>query len=206
MAALKQYGLLDEVRGEGERRLQISDLARTILADQRPGARDRGILEAATKPRLIQEYVAKWVPHRPSDSHCQSELEFDKGFVSAAARQFLKVFDETVAYAGLDKRDSISDDASVSDGVETSEDGSGSIEHDLRGRAKSAAPVVNAKGKPLSERLQVVTTGNQLTVSAALINGREVDKLIRILQANKILLDDDDDSEFITVSGKVSTA
>jgi hypothetical protein len=44
---------------------------------------------------------------------------------------------------------------------------------------------------PLSERLQVVTTGNQLTISAALISPKEVDKLIRILQANRELLDDD---------------
>lgn len=47
----------------------------------------------------------------------------------------------------------------------------------------------------MSERLQVVTTGNQLTVSAALVSGREVDKLIRILQANKALLDDEEQDE-----------
>lgn len=46
--------------------------------------------------------------------------------------------------------------------------------------------------KPLSERLQVTSTGNQLRVAAVLFDAKEVEKLVRILNANKELLADSD--------------
>ena len=194
VAALKQFGLLDEIKSPDDRKVQITELARRILSDQRPGAKEQGIAEAAVRPRLIGEYLTKWLPFRPNDTHCISDLEFDRGFNQAAAKQFLKVFDETVAFAGL--RDSDSDVDAESASVDlggrleaTAETGSAGSE---RTPLLQPAATRDAGGTPLSERLQVVTTGNQLTVSAALVSGREVDKLIRILQANKALLDDDE--------------
>ena len=46
--------------------------------------------------------------------------------------------------------------------------------------------------KPLSERLQVTSTGNQLRVAAVLFDAKEVERLVRILNANKELLADPD--------------
>jgi hypothetical protein len=46
--------------------------------------------------------------------------------------------------------------------------------------------------KPLSERLQVISTGNQLRVAAVLVDAKEVEKLVRILNANKELLNETD--------------
>jgi hypothetical protein len=43
-------------------------------------------------------------------------------------------------------------------------------------------------GSPLSQRLKVMMTGSHLRVSADLINAREVQKLIKILEANQALL------------------
>jgi hypothetical protein len=41
-------------------------------------------------------------------------------------------------------------------------------------------------------RLQVTSTGNQLRVAAVLFDTKEVEKLVRILNANKELLGDSD--------------
>jgi hypothetical protein len=199
IAALKQFGLLEDSGSGSDRKLQISELARTILADLRPGAREGAIVEAAKKPKIIAEYLPKWVPSRPSDAHCISELVFDRGFAEIGAKAFLKVFDETVAYARLGESDMESDVDFSSGDVNDEQDerpGANSVGDERPPSGKPPiipATVKNAGALPLSERLQVVTTGNQLTISAALISPKEVDKLIRILRANRELLDDDPD-------------
>jgi hypothetical protein len=193
IAALKQFGLLEEVKGADDRKVQITDLGRKIISDQRPGAKEQGITEAAQRPRLIAEYLPVWVPDRPNDTHRVSDLEFDRGFNQAAARLFLRVFDETVDFAGLSSNDRVGDSEIPSDAVDESDDGGGRDVGGSRAGGTPALPPMGSRDRPLSERLQVTTTGNQLTVSAALINGREVDKLIRILEANKMLLDDEEE-------------
>lgn len=108
VAALKAYGLIDDIGAGADRKIQITDLGWKILHDERDGARDAAIKEAALKPRLIAEYVSQWVPDRPSDAHCMSELQLDRGFNEAAANTFLNVFDKTVEFAGLKNSDSLS--------------------------------------------------------------------------------------------------
>jgi hypothetical protein len=108
VAALKAFGLIDDIGGGPDRKIQVSDLGWRILHDARPGALEAAIRESALKPRLIAEYAAQWVPERPSDAHCLSELQLDRGFNDVAAKLFLKVFDETITYANLKNGDNLS--------------------------------------------------------------------------------------------------
>lgn len=108
IAALRAYGLIEDI-GKGEdRKMNITDLGWRILNDTRPGAREQAIKEAALRPRLIAEYANHWVNDRPSDSHRISELNLDRGFTPEAANLFLKVFDETVSFANLTGSDNLS--------------------------------------------------------------------------------------------------
>jgi hypothetical protein len=108
VSALKAFGLLDDTGVGDGRRVQISDLAWRILHDTRDGVKAQAVKEAALKPRLIAEYALLWLPARPSDGHCISELHLDRGFSADAARTFLKVFDETALFANLVDNDNIS--------------------------------------------------------------------------------------------------
>lgn len=108
VAALKAFGLVDDLGGGADRKIQISELGWRILQDARPGAKDTAIRDAALKPRLIAEYANQWLPERPSASHCLSELHLDRGFNEDAAKLFLKVFDDTVDYANLREGDKVS--------------------------------------------------------------------------------------------------
>lgn len=108
VAALKQFGLADDIGSGDERKIVLSDLAWKILVDARPGAKEQAIREAALKPRLIAEYAEHWLPERPSDAHCLSELHLDRGFTQEAAKTFLRVFDDTVEFANLKNTDSLS--------------------------------------------------------------------------------------------------
>lgn len=108
LSALKAYGLLEDTGKGQERKVQLTDLAQRLLFDSRPGAKEAAIREAALSPRLFAEYADKWLPSRPSDSHCLSELRLDRGFTDAASKVFLKSFDETFSYANLLPDDSLS--------------------------------------------------------------------------------------------------
>lgn len=186
VAALKQFGLVDDLGSGEDRKIQITDLARLILADQRPGAREKAVKEAAKLPKLIAEYIEKWVPDRPTDSHCISELHLDRGFTADAARAFLKIFDETVAYAGLGEEradlESVDDPDTFEADGELHRDGPSMI------RERSALDGGRATSRPLSERLEITMNGRTLAGVFTLTSSDEVDTVIRILEANKGVL------------------
>lgn len=107
VAALKAYGLLEDV-GKGEdRRVQLSDLALRIISDTRPGARESAIKEAVLRPKILSEYIGQWGLERPSDAHCVSELTLDRGFTQDAAKLFLRIFDDNLSFANLNNTDKI---------------------------------------------------------------------------------------------------
>jgi hypothetical protein len=109
IAALKAYGLLEDIgRGE-DRRIQLSDLALRILGDARPGARENAIREAAVTPKLMKEFIGIWLPEKPNDAHRISDLTLDHGFTPDAAKTFLRIFDENVAFANLNGGDKTPD-------------------------------------------------------------------------------------------------
>lgn len=108
VAALKAYGLLEDSGAGEDRKIYLTDLAWKILLDTRPGAKEQALREAALRPRLIAEYIVNWGVSRPEDAHCISELQFDRGFTEAAARTFIRVFDDTISLANLSEDDSIS--------------------------------------------------------------------------------------------------
>ncbi len=185
VAALKQFGLVEDLGSGEDRKIQITELARRILADNRPGAREKAIKEAAVLPKVIAEYLPKWVPERPSDAHCISELHLDRGFTPDSARAFLRIFDETVAYAGL-AGDPISSE-------ELREEEPASVEHLSPGpsgaRGFSLAEMFVPQGpKPLSERLQITMNGRSLAGTFTLVSSDEVDTVIKILEANRGVL------------------
>lgn len=192
VAALKQFGLVEDLGSGEDRKVALSKLGVTIVADQRPGAREAALKEAARSSSIIGEYLPKWLPHRPSDAHCVSELHLDRGFTSEAAKAFLRIFDETVAYAKLDE-DAANSPETVSATLSDDEsDDAPSF------RPGSSPPIVHhlealtsatARGhRPLNERMKVATDGKTLAVTATLETEPEVDQLIAILTANKVVL------------------
>lgn len=194
VAALKQFGLVEDLGRGPDRKVQITELARRILMDARPGAREAALREAAKSPRLVAEYLPKWLPKRPSDDHCISELELDRGFNSVGAKLFLRVFDETVSYANLMGEDSLSedldeggtlDDDAMIDAYETNQP------PPQGGVPGLGTPIAPVEQKPFAQRMKIGLTENSLTVSAILVNPTEIDKLVKILEANKALLGDE---------------
>lgn len=116
VAALLAYGLIEDNGSGDNRKIKISDLAYRALVDQRPGAKEGAMAEAALKPKLFAEYAATWGRDRPPEANCLSELTLDRGFTPDGAKAFLKVYDDTIRYARPGEGDKSPDTDAGDDG------------------------------------------------------------------------------------------
>lgn len=197
VAALKQYGLMEDSGSKEDRKVTLTPLALRILLDTRPGQREDGLREAALKPRLFQEYV-RWSAHRLPDAHSISELHLERGFTEEAAKTFLRVFFETMTFAGIG--DESDDENLTEDGDELSALGADQqqdrtlpaprmsvVESVPSLQAYASGPAIPSVG-PLSERIKVELTPGAIRVAAMVRTPAEADVLIQFIQANKALL------------------
>lgn len=114
VAALRYFGLIDYQGAGKDRGVVISDVGRKYLRAQQDEMKREVIKEAALRPRQINKLWNQWGADRPADAACLDELMFNNGFSEAGAREFLKVYDETISFAGLSKSDK--DDGADTDG------------------------------------------------------------------------------------------
>ena len=104
-AALRYFGLLDYHGLGKDREIVISDEGRKYLRAQQEEVRKRLIQEAALRPKQISLFWDEWGDDRPSDEVCLDDLMFKYKFSQVGAKDFLKVYDETIAFAGLHASD-----------------------------------------------------------------------------------------------------
>ena len=120
MAALKYFGLV-EYQGSGESlTASISEDARTYLRAQQESIKKDVLKRVALKPKNIAKYFALWGADRPPDPVCLDQLILKDAFTEPAAKTFLSVYDDTIAFAGL--RDSDKKDEHLSGEVEPEEE------------------------------------------------------------------------------------
>jgi hypothetical protein len=117
IAALKSFGLVNELESKNGRTFQLSPLGLKIIADKRPESpeRDAAIREAALLPKIHAELWRKYNGNLPSDAELQYRLENDWHFNVNAINPFIRELRDTIAYAGLKQSDKIGD-AEVQDG------------------------------------------------------------------------------------------
>lgn len=107
LAALKSFGLV-EYKGSGTNRtVEVSEAGRRYLLAQQPSIKEEIIRSAALKPKAIAKFWPSWQADRPPDEVCLDELRLTHGFTKASAPQFLKVYDETISFAGLTSHDKV---------------------------------------------------------------------------------------------------
>ena len=122
-AALRYFGLL-EYQGNGkERTIAISEEGRKYLRAQQEETKREVIKAAALRPKQIAECWELWSNDRPADAACIDDLVQNRAFSVAGARDFLKVYDSTISYAGLTASDKV-DPAAPASGDEEALEGS----------------------------------------------------------------------------------
>lgn len=193
VAALQSFGLIEDSGAGDARKIKITELGARILADTRPGVQDTLLAEVALKPPIIAEWARRWSDGRPDDSHSISQLVFEGNFTDEGARMFLRVFDETMRFVSgkLDKAPSDDGYASASDERE-----------DVQAEAVPSNPPTYTASNIVQKEMQGERewlrgplskhTGYRLLVTGS-PGPKEIGKLIKLLEAQKLVLDDDDD-------------
>jgi hypothetical protein len=102
-AALKAFGLLQDVTGGEARRLKLTDASVRIIRDPRDISpeRDALIKDAALKPPLFREIIEKYSGMPPSDEILKAFLIMDKGLKDEAVPEFMRSFAATMSLAKI---------------------------------------------------------------------------------------------------------
>jgi hypothetical protein len=104
-AALRYFGLI-EYQGVGTaRHVIVSDEGRKYLRAYQDSIKQEVIKVAALRPKQIALFWDMWGKDRPADAACLDELIQKRGFSDSGARDFLRAYDATIAFAGLSDSD-----------------------------------------------------------------------------------------------------
>ncbi|NTE89133.1 hypothetical protein [Agrobacterium rubi] len=105
LAALKSFELVRYEGGGDNRVVHMTDVARTYLRAQQDSVKQQVVKDIALKPKLLNQFWNIWGQKRPIDAVCLDALVLTHRFTDSAAQNFLKVYDATIAFAGLKDSD-----------------------------------------------------------------------------------------------------
>lgn len=188
VAALKQYGLGQDVGAAKERKVQLTELALRILLDQREGSPDRAasIKSAALKPKIHAEIWGKWGTDLPSDGTLRTFLVLDKKFNEASASDVIGVYKETIQFAKLAEADKVSGDHEDSEDASTEDSQMPTATEE---QAPSIALAASKRPSPLTEaellRLRLSGGRGVRLLFTGTPTQSDIDKLIGLLELSK---------------------
>jgi hypothetical protein len=153
LAALIQFGLLEDSGIKDARMVKLTPLALRILGDSDASspARQAAIRQAAQLPKLYAELVAKYgAQSLPSERTLRDYLLFDRKFNTEVVDDALRAFRETIAFANLASSDTITTpEAEQPKGESTSDGIRGDTHMQTAGvTPKVAAPIGAAPPPP----------------------------------------------------------
>ncbi|WP_158815265.1 hypothetical protein [Methylocapsa sp. S129] len=164
-AALKAFGLLEDIAGSDVRKVKLTDAAMRIIRDPRDISPDRDglIREAAMKPALHREILEKYSGMPPSDEALKAFLLIDRGLKDEAVPDLIREFAATMSFAKISEsatiQDMKSETASASDYIEAviikaerpAVSSSASVSRSLLDESPTSVHYPKAKGGMLQE-------------------------------------------------------
>lgn len=109
IAALKQFGLLEDVGSGDKRQVRLTSRALDVILE--PIKRAHAIRDAAISPKIYAELLSHWKPDNlPSDATISTYLLREKDFNRYTVDAFIKDFKANIQYAGLTSSDNIPQD------------------------------------------------------------------------------------------------
>jgi len=175
LAALKSFGLI-KYEGMGlARHALLTDEGRNYLRAQQESSKKEILKVCALRPKILRTFWASWGADRPPDEVALDKLILQNGFSEGGAKNFLKVYDGTVAYAGL----SSSDKFDAEQDVDSGEDDDAGEQPDAGIKPKPPAPtppVHHGKVKVMDGERVVFTEESNPQNYLKLIASGEVDE------------------------------
>ncbi len=194
-AALRYFGLLEYQSGGGGRSITISDLGRNYLRAQEEKTKREIVASAALKPKQIAIFWNEWGADRPADPACLDELVLKNGFSEAGAREFLKVYDATIAYATPQFGDKVLRHEVIEANEDDLDAGSGGTDDD-----PPAPPPPDRKAKVMAGERELTTgilskEANFRLIVSGPVGVKEIERLIAKLELDKEILAEPDHDE-----------
>jgi hypothetical protein len=182
LSAISKYGLLEDA---GDKELRVSDLADSMLFSHNPEEKTAAIAKAANSPALFAEINEKWPDRPPGDENLRAYL-MRRGFSQKALDNVVACYRETMA---LVTPDSAGYDASRNKGSETRPPMESTPPRRREGDTivRPSEPEERAL-KTNRIRAGLMDHGNY-EVNALLVDADGFDRLIKILQVNKLLFE-----------------
>lgn len=188
LSALTKYGLIEGV-SDGE--VRITDLGMRVMFPHTEDEKRTAISEAAFRAPLFAEIRDKWPDRIPTQESLRPFL-IRKGFTESALNQVIQVYRETL--------DMVSPPGETQNApVETTSQGEQMPESTTTSAVPpQPAPAPLVGGRPFN----VTFDGDVLTGTLALRTVRDLERLIKVLNAQKAAMeamqDDPDDDEVLT--------
>jgi hypothetical protein len=196
VASLNYYGLIDYIGKGNDRKVKLSDLALRIMLDKMPNSPERtaALKEAALKPAIHAKLAEELRLPPPSDVILERFLVLDCEYSESVAETIIKVYRDTLTYAGLNNPDiNDAEEGVVADPVPPSTMIDDAIKGIGAGIGRSAVvPAVHQQAltpPPVDPgAMKVALDGNRIIVSAV-VDLKDAKKLLKRLQANIDLLE-----------------
>ncbi len=175
ISALNKYDLLETV-GNGETR--VSDLAMTILFPHDETEKQEALEKAAFRPALFAKLRERWPDHPPSDDSLRAYLKRE-GFSSGAVDQVIQFYRETLEIASSQgaRHDSQERQQREPDLAMTSAPANHQMQPPL--------PLPSKSGRPFT----IGFDGDVLTGTIAIRSVRDIDRLVKVLEAQKVAIE-----------------
>lgn len=181
LSAISKYGLLESV---GDNELRVSDLALSILYPDTDAEKTEAIARAATLPALFADIRDKWPGRPPGDENLKAYL-IRRGFSQGSLENVIACYRETMSLVGETPAGYSTTPPPSADRPSTSE---GQRERHDPPPPPPPPPLAPPPASGKESVLRVSLTEDRLEVTASLLDAGSVDRLIKILEANKQLL------------------
>lgn len=192
LAAMKYFGLIEYEGSGAARKALISEDARNYLRAQQEHIKKELLKKFALNPKEMSKFWGLWGKDRPHDAVCLDKLVIESGYNETYAPRFLKVYDETIAYAGLTPSDKVQ---SVDDKSEDDENAQIFEEEQVDSQEKEPLKRPNnKKGFALMENERVLQDGilsqnaSYRIVVSGKVGPKEIERLIKKLELDKEIL------------------
>lgn len=206
ISALLQFGLLEDEGRKEDRHVQLTVRALDVLlASEGSEERKSALVECVKSPKIYGDIFAKWPDELPSDQTVSYFLQRDRNFNPKAIDSFIKDLRNSMAFVGVEHpRELFSQESEVSEApanvpvLHSNVQFRNSLAHPSSSPTPAELASVFQQPSLAQNETEWMkgslskTTGFRLLISGE-IGTKQIAKLIRLLEAQKEVLEDDDD-------------
>jgi hypothetical protein len=205
IGALKTYGLIAK---DSQGRIGLTENALRYFKDERPAEKERLLKLFALRPKMLGFLWGEWSDKPPADNVARSFLKLDVGLGEQQSRTLLGIYKDNLNFANLKGGDTIAEGETDGDDDEEGEvnNQAGTASSNPGGSSKlPPLPMPQeGAGRERNASRQAADTGwsqwlhNTLSTDtkvqilvAGHMSPREIGKLIKLLEAQKAILEDE---------------